>query len=262
MRWILLTLLIVTTTATAKPSHFVYNITTDKPISGQRIPELRPIASLTKLMTAIVVLKNNPKFTQEIPYKGHVLVGKTQTVERLLESLLVRSDNMAAEALAENWDGGRKKFIEEMNKEAKHLKLSSTRFADPSGLNKNNVSTAGELVVLLIEANKYNVIKKFSTTKQIQFEKQIGKKLRVLSIPNTNKKLLFDFDNIVISKTGFTNPAGRCLAMVVEKNNELYAVVILGEPTFESRELTARTLIYNILIHEYDYNDKNPQMGY
>ena len=262
MRWILLALLIFTTTATAKPSHFVYNITANRPVSGQHIQESRPIASLTKLMTAIVVLKNNPKFTQEIPYKGHVLIGKTQTIEHLLESLLVRSDNMAAEALADNWEGGRKKFIEEMNKEAKHLKLTSTRFADPSGLNKNNISTAGELVVLLIEANKYNVIKKFSTTKQIQFEKRIGKKLKVLSIPNTNRKLLFDFDNIVISKTGFTNPAGRCLAMVVEKNKELYAVVILGEPTFESRELTARTLIYNILIHEYDYDDKNPQMGY
>ena len=254
MRWILILVsTLILTPAQAKSSHFVYNITTDQPVSGQNITDQRSIASLTKLMTAIVVLKNKDKLPKEINYLGHHLSGKKQSTDDLLKAMLVRSDNQAAEALADAWPGGRKEFVSAMNQEAAYLKLSSSKFADSSGLLADNKSTAVEFSKLLKEADRYEPIKKFSTIKEIELEKKIGKRVRVIHIPNTNRKLLFEFDNILVSKTGWTVPAGRCLAMIVEKNQHKYAIVILGEPSVQSREQIARELIYNKLIYEHTH---------
>lgn len=253
MRWILLLSILILTPAQAKTSHFVYNITADQPVSGQNISDQRSIASLTKLMTAIVVLKNKDKMPKEISYLGHHLIGKVQKIDDLMKAMLVRSDNQAAEALADAWPGGRREFVKAMNQEAENLKLTATKFADSSGLLAENKSTAVEFSKLLKEADRYEAIKRFSTIKDIELEKKIGKRVRVVHIPNTNKKLLFEFDNIVISKTGWTVPAGRCLAMIVEKNQHKYAIVILGEPSVQSREQIARELIYNRLIYEHTH---------
>lgn len=259
MRWILLFSLILFSQSTvAKPSHFVYNITTDRPVAGQGMSDKRSIASLTKVMTAIVVLKYKQTLPNEIPYHGQHLIGRKQKLDSLLEAMLVRSDNGAAEALADAWPGGRKSFVNQMNVEAANLKLSNTKFADSSGLLANNQSTALEFSKILIEANKFDQIKKFSTTKEIELENKVGKRIRIISIPNTNRRLLFEFDNIIISKTGWTVPAGRCLAMIVEKDKQKFAIVILGEPSVQSRENTARDLIYNKLLDEHEHDKKNP----
>ena len=87
-----------------------------------------------------------------------------------------------------------------------------------------------------------------SSSRFLIIEKKTNKKIRQVKIPNTNKELLFDFDNIVLSKTGFTNPAGRCLALVVEKEKQKYIIVILGEKTPQSRTERARHLINNYAI--------------
>ncbi len=226
-------------------SYWIYNLETNKVVAGVNATEQRPIASLTKLMTALVVLESKQPLDEKISYRGGIFQSKLVTRQELLESLLIRSDNAAAEAFAKSWSTGRDGFIERMNSKVKELNLSQTKFVDPSGLGKGNVSTAAEFSSIVLEASKYNIIKNISSSRFLIIERKINKKIRQVQIPNTNKELLFDFDNIVLSKTGFTNPAGRCLALIVEKEKQNYIIIILGEKTPQSRAERARLLINN-----------------
>jgi serine-type D-Ala-D-Ala endopeptidase (penicillin-binding protein 7) len=246
----ILLLLFFHCTAFAKQdhSHWIYNLTTDDVITGVYMNEQRPIASLTKLMTALLVMESKQSLDEKISYRGGIFQSKLVSRQDLLESLLIRSDNAAADALAKAWPGGRNNFVEKMNSKAKELKLTQTKFVDPSGLGKGNVSTAAEFSIIVIEAAKYDLIKNVSSSRFLVIERKINKKIKQVQIPNTNKELLFDFDNIVLSKTGFTNPAGRCLALMVEKQKQKYVIVILGEKTPQSRTERARHLINNYAI--------------
>ena len=88
-------------------------------------------------------------------------------------------------------------------------------------------------------------------------ERKNKKKISYVSIGNTNKTLLFEFDEIILSKTGWTNPAGRCLALMVQKGDKKYAIVILGEPTPKDREEKARQLIFNYAIMNETEKDRH-----
>lgn len=224
-------------------SHFVYNVSTQKTVSEVNPSDVKPMASLTKLMTALVVVESNPDWQEKIIYRGNVFYSKMVSKKDLFESLLIRSDNNAAEAFANAWPGGRTAFLDQLNEKARKLKMPNTYYADPSGLDKRNVSTAEELTKLVIAASKYPLIGSVSSSKYLTIEKKSGKKIRSVSLNNTNSRLLFQFDSIVLSKTGFTNPAGRCLALLVDRAGTKYAVVILGEKNIEKREEKARHLI-------------------
>lgn len=224
-------------------SHFVFNLSTQKPVTEVNSSEVRPIASLTKLMTALVVVESNPNWNEKIKYRGNVFYSTFVSKKDLFESLLIRSDNNAAEAFANAWPDGRSAFLNQMNEKAQKLKMANTYYADPSGLDKRNVSTAEELSKLIIASSKYPLIGSVSSSKYLTIEKRIGKKIRSVSLTNTNSRLLFQFDSIALSKTGFTNPAGRCLALLVDKAGTKYAIVILGEKNTEKREEKARHLI-------------------
>jgi D-alanyl-D-alanine endopeptidase (penicillin-binding protein 7) len=229
-------------------SHWIYNQTSERIVTSVSSTDQRPIASLTKLMTALIIIESNIPLNEKVSYRGGIFQSKMVSRHDLLESLLIRSDNAAAEALAKSWPEGRTAFIEKMNSRSKSLNLHHTRFVDPSGLGKGNVSTAAEFSLIIIEAAKHEIIKTMSSSRFLIIEKKTNKKIRQVKIPNTNKELLFDFDNIVLSKTGFTNPAGRCLALVVEKEKQKYIIVILGEKTPQSRTERARHLINNYAI--------------
>ena len=145
----------------------------------------------------------------------------------MLTSLLVQSDNSAAEILAKNHPQGRAAFINAMNEKARALGLTKTHFDDPSGLINTNTSTALELVTLVETAGNYEFIRQTST--------QVSN--------NTNKTVLEKFNNILVSKTGFTSKAGRCLVMLVDTKNTHHAIVILGESNKEYRDNLAKTLL-------------------
>lgn len=226
-------------------AHWIYNLETNSIVTSVNSTDQRPIASLTKLMTALIVLESNLSLSERVPYRGGIFHSKNVSRQELLESLLIRSDNAAAEALAKSYPMGRQAFIDHMNQKSRELNLRHTRFVDPSGLGKGNVSTAAEFSLIIIEAAKYDIIRTISSSRFLIIERKINKKIRQVQIPNTNKELLFDFDNIVLSKTGFTNPAGRCLALVVEREKQKYIIVILGEKTPQSRAERARHLINN-----------------
>ena len=234
--------------AGAATSVWVYNQTQDTIVFNQNANTVRPIASITKLMTAMVALDHDPTLTRSVKLSNRVgsnLPPGQYTRRQLFDAMLVRSDNAAAETLAQDYPGGRTAFVRAMNRRAAELGMRSTRFQDPSGLSQSNVGTAGDMGTLVTTAGNYALVREISVQRQIQIESHFKKRIRVISLPNTNQPLLFDFDNIRVSKTGFTNPAGWCVALLVEKNKQIFAVVVLGSENKSKRLVTVKDLMYN-----------------
>lgn len=245
IRWFVLSFLLASTTHASGTSYYVFNKTKNELVTSETASVKRPIASLTKLMTALLIVESNTDLDKKVKYKGGIFFKRDVSVKELLESLLIRSDNAAGESLAEAWPGGRSEFIKAMNQRAGALNMRDTEFTDPSGLDRGNVSTALDVSKLIAETVKHDFIAKTSSSKYLKIEQRTKKKISYVSLGNTNQNLLFEFDNIILSKTGFTNPAGRCLALMVEKNGNRFAIVILGEKTVVDREKRARHLINN-----------------
>ena len=184
--------------------------------------EQRPIASLTKLMTALVVLENtdlnsvfkiSPNAVQTEGEMGNLRVGEELIVKSLLYALLVNSSNDAAVALAENIpfppsEETEQKFIELMNKKAASLNLKNTYFVDPSGLSAENYSCAWDISVMLQEVLKYPVLEEIMQTQEIDLYSIDGKFNHHLV--NTDK-LLGTVPEIIGGKTGYTEEAGNCM---------------------------------------------------
>jgi D-alanyl-D-alanine carboxypeptidase len=242
---ILLILLTVVASVQASESHtvLVYNVGTKETVLSENADVIRPMASITKLMTAMIAL-DRYELSDKLP------TGKKSraTVEQLLIKLLVRSDNGAAEVLARNYPQGRIAFIRAMNDRSAQLGLVDTKFSDPSGL-MPNTSTAKELVKLVAAAGNYNFIRRISSQPAIYQTSQVKKKTKTVTLANTNSSILFEFNNILVSKTGFTYKAGRCLAMLVDKNGQEHVIIILGERTKQSRDQLARNLLSNSSIN-------------
>ncbi len=189
-----------------------------------------PIASLTKLMTAIVVLDNyNLSDTWQVDkiadsqdsMKLDVKLGDTMTVESFLDIMIVESSNKSAYALSELV--GEPKFVELMNQKAKDIGLQDTFFADPTGLSSEDVSTAGDLAKLSEYILKnYRKIADISKVKEF-YVPDFG------YVTNTDQ-LLGEIPDIICSKTGFTDAAKGCLLLVLSnpKNNDYLIDVVLG----------------------------------
>jgi D-alanyl-D-alanine endopeptidase (penicillin-binding protein 7) len=161
--------------------------------------------------------------------------------------MLVNSDNAAAESLAADYPGGRAAFIGAMNRLAASWNLFSIKFEDPTGLGAGNVGTARDIAELLLASAGYWLIREISVQKQVAIESKIGQRVRTINLNNTNTPILFEFENIVVSKTGLTSRAGFCLGLVVEQNNRQYVAVFLGHPTKVQRAETVKSMLYNYL---------------
>lgn len=227
-----------------------YNVDENKIVHDENIHELRPIASLTKLMTAMVALDYDKTLNRELKLinkVGSSLPYKTYTRKELFEAMLIRSDNAAAETIANDFPGGRKMFILKMNSKAEQIGLKNTSFKDPTGLNRNNISTASEVASMVISASKYELIKSVSIKKQAAFDTTHKKKPRTIYLNNTNRTILFEFDNVVMSKTGFTIPAGFCVAMMVEKKTDViqnHVIVVMGTKNPKERIDVVKNIMY------------------
>jgi D-alanyl-D-alanine endopeptidase (penicillin-binding protein 7) len=181
---------------------------------------ISPIASVTKLMTALVVLEGQQpldeviKITADDHWKGkgafsHLPVGAKLTRGDLLRLALMASENLAARTLARNYPGGIPAFVRAMNAKAKALGMARTRFDDPSGLSSLNLSNARDLVKLVNAASGQPLIREFSTL--TTHEVRVGKGMRLYR--NTNLLVGKPDWTILVQKTGFTNDAGECLVM-------------------------------------------------
>ncbi|MGH1471450.1 MAG: D-alanyl-D-alanine endopeptidase [Cellvibrionaceae bacterium] len=197
---------------------------------------IAPIASITKLMTAMVILDAKQpleeyltiiKSNRKTNKNGYSRIRIDSQLRRrdLLRIALMASENRAASTLAFHYPGGFDQFIVAMNAKAKSLGMIKTRFVDATGLSLENVSTAADLVLMVSEAENYQLIKEYSTTKS--FTARFKKPRYVLGYGNTNRLVHRESWDISITKTGYLTEAGRCLVMVTEIDKEPVVMVFL-----------------------------------
>lgn len=195
-----------------------------------------PIASVTKLMTAMVVLDAMLPLDERLAVtnadidrlKGtgsRLRVGTTLPRAELLQLALMASENRAASALGRNYPGGLRAFVQAMNEKAYSLGMLNTRFVDPTGLHSGNVSTAEDLVKLVRAAYEYPEIRQESTA--VSQEVTVGNSRNPMNFVNTNVLVRKGDWVIGLSKTGFISEAGRCLVMQAEIGGQPLIIVLL-----------------------------------
>jgi D-alanyl-D-alanine endopeptidase (penicillin-binding protein 7) len=199
-----------------------------------------PIASITKLMTAMVVLDSKLPLDETIVinaddvniYRSSRLAGGTVlTREEALLLSLMSSENRAAYTLGRNYPGGITAFIDAMNRKAKEIGMTHSHFADPTGLKSENVASAEDLTRMLSVAYQYKMIREFSTWPDLTMV--ISK--RPQKFLNTNRLVRAGDMNIGLQKTGFINAAGKCLVMQARVNNTPLLLVFLDSVGTQSR---------------------------
>jgi len=193
-----------------------------------------PIASITKLMTAMVALDAKPSLRETLTIgdedvdtlkgtRSRLRVGTQLNREEMLRLALMSSENRAASALSRHYPGGRDAFIAAMNRKAEELGLIDTRFEDPTGLTAANVSSARDLTKLVAAAHTYPLIREFSTTPDYE----VNLSGRPHAFHNTNSLVRSDSWEIGLSKTGYISEAGKCLVMQAWFNNKPMIIVLL-----------------------------------
>jgi D-alanyl-D-alanine carboxypeptidase len=232
------------TAVQARVSSVVYNQTNNSFVVEEHADRVRPIASITKVMTAIVALDHYQNLQTKLN-AGNVtkLPPGLNSVENLLTATLVRSDNGASDVLANHYPGGRRAFVRAMNERAKQIGAVNMRFNDPTGLSAGNVATAREVVLLMQESLKYPFIGAASTMKQAIFDHETKRSKRTVVLPNTNRPLLYDYEEIESSKTGFTRAAGWNVSLMLDRQGQKFTVVILGANDPRHRYQIAKSLI-------------------
>lgn len=244
---------VFTFSAQASESILVYNASKNVVEMERNADLVRPIASITKLMTAMTTLDYDKDLSRRLPLSrkaGSYLPRQSYNRYQLLMAMLIRSDNAAAETLAEDYPGGRDAFISAMNRKAQEWGMINTRFVDASGLGAGNVSTARDVVNLVETAAGYWLIQEASQKIQVAIETRAKQRVRSVSLPHTSGPLLFVFDQVIVSKTGLTTPAGWCVGMMARQNNQAYAVVVLGAKSKKQRLDTVKDLRYNHFIDQ------------
>jgi D-alanyl-D-alanine endopeptidase (penicillin-binding protein 7) len=211
-------------------------------LESQNIEIQQPIASITKLMTAMVILDANENLQQPLNKKFR---GLTVTREQLINLTVIRSDNQAARMLCEVYHRGYKTCIDDMNYKAQILGMIDTRFEDSSGLDNRNVSTPRDLIKLLLAAEKYREIVHASNQAVGELVKKKKKKLIKYRYSNTNP--LVAKYNVIVSKTGYVRASGGCLVMSVSINGKKKLFIVLNSNTTRTRIRDMETLIIETL---------------
>lgn len=215
----------------------VYDAQTGQVLYAKNANNTVPIASITKLMTAMVVLDGKLPMDEMLSIskedidrlKGtysRLRIGTRQSRREMLRLALMSSENRAASALSRHYPGGRKAFIAAMNSKAAALKMRHTRFEDSTGLSSHNVSSAGDLVLMAQTASRYPLISQFTTT--AEYSVRFPEPRYSLDFVNTNRLVRGGSWDIQLSKTGYTSEAGRCLVMKTRVGNRPLVMVLLN----------------------------------
>lgn len=206
-----------------------------------------PIASITKLMTAMVILDARQSLSQRLTVTAddidrlkktgsRLVVGTSLTREEMLNLMLMSSENRAASALARYYPGGRKAFIEAMNIKARMLGLKETRFADSSGLDPRNLSSPRDLVRMVAASASYPLIREFSTAP----ERYVRVRGGMTRFGNSNPLVKDPEWQVGLSKTGYIREAGRCLVMQTWVRGEPVIMVLLNSQGTWTRTADAK----------------------
>lgn len=206
-------------------------------IFGKDTNTIRSIASITKLMTAMVILDAHLDLDEKLTITNadrdlirltgsRLEAGAQLTRRELLLLALMSSENRAATALGRTYPGGMDQFVAQMNQKAKALGMNNSRFADPAGLRTENLSTASDLAVMLRAAKGYRLITQATTT--LKEEVRPYSRRGPLNYVNTNRLLKNESWDIELSKTGYIHEAGRCLVMQANIEGEPVSIVLLN----------------------------------
>ncbi|WP_198264083.1 D-alanyl-D-alanine endopeptidase [sulfur-oxidizing endosymbiont of Gigantopelta aegis] len=197
---------------------------------------IMPIASITKLMTAMVILDAKLSLKEKIRfakadknninnYFSRIRIGSELSRGDTLRIALMSSENLATAALARTYPGGSVAFVKAMNKKAKQLGMKKTVFVNSTGLSEKNISTATDLAKMVAAASHYPEIKKYSTTKV--YTANFKKPRYRLAYTNTNVLVRAGHRDVKLSKTGYLDEAGRCLVMLRRIDNKDVVMVFL-----------------------------------
>lgn len=206
-----------------------------KILNGKNTDDVRAIASITKLMTVMVVLDAKQPLSEVVSRK---LFNRPLTRRELIELAIVKSNNDAAAILGDSYPGGNKKFVDVMNEKALSLGMISTFFSDPTGRMHTNTSTAEDLIKMVRAASTYPIIVEDSNKDKIVWNES---KKKTLVFPNTNS-LVGKGLEFMVSKTGFINKAGGCIVMMLNTDYGIRTVVLLGSKDTRTRIPEAYTL--------------------
>ena len=238
----------------------VVDVATGQPLYEKNAHAARPIASITKLMTAMVILDAGQDMREEIVLEPIDFVGPKKASSRLrsgdrmnraelLLMTLMKSENPAAKSLARHYPGGYDSFMAAMNAKARSLGMTTAFFGDPTGLDKRNVASPADLVKMVKAAGQYEVIRRFSTTANHDFYvAKFASGNRTYPASNTSYLVRDKAYPIGISKTGFINEAGKCVVMETSINNRPAIVVLLGAGSTATRWKDAETILNSLAV--------------
>jgi serine-type D-Ala-D-Ala endopeptidase (penicillin-binding protein 7) len=201
-------------------------------IQSQQPDQVRSIASISKLMTAMVVLDARQKLDEPL---GNF------TRQQLITMALVRSDNRAAQDLCDSYPGGKNACVRAMNVKAKLLGMTQTSFVEPTGLSVFNVSTARELIKLVQAASTYPEIVQAAETSEVKI--QMRKHWFVFK--NTNP-IIGKRHKFIVSKTGYINASGGCIVMMLDTDVGKRIVIVLGSKNTHTRIPEAEFIFENV----------------
>jgi D-alanyl-D-alanine endopeptidase (penicillin-binding protein 7) len=211
---------------------------TGAPLLAKNTDQVLPIASITKLMTAMVVLDSGLPLLESISIdkadvdrmkgsRSKLSVGTTLMRAEMLKLALMASENRAAAALARNFPGGNEAFVAAMNQKAIDLDMVNSRFVDATGLTPDNVSTADDLAKMVEAAHHYPLIREYTTSDSFKIESEGKRRRHVLSFVNSNRLIKSQRWEIGLSKTGYISEAGRCLVMQAMIADKPMIIVLL-----------------------------------
>src|SRR3990170_811945 len=223
-------------------SALVQDAETGEVVYGKNAEAVVPIASITKLMTAMVVIDAGLDLDEKITLsredavqmkgsRSRLRSGLSLTRGELLLLALMSSENRAAAALGQNYPGGLEAFVDAMNEKAAALEMNESRFVEPTGLSPANVSTASDLAKMVRAAHEYPLIREYSTKSRAT----VRASGRPLQYGNTNGLVRSSYWEIGLSKTGYISEAGRCLVMQVRLADKDLIVVLLDSWGKQSR---------------------------
>jgi len=206
-------------------------------IYSKDVDTVRPIASLTKLMTAMVTLDAKLDLDEKITIVkddrdlvrltgSRLEYGATLSRREMLQLALMSSENRAATALGRTYPGGMGKFVAAMNRKATELGMAHSHFSDPAGLHADNEASASDLAKMLAAARNYPLITQATTTTRQEVHPYSSR--GPLRYGNTNRLLKNKSWEIALSKTGYINEAGRCLVMRANIDGEEVSIILLN----------------------------------
>jgi D-alanyl-D-alanine endopeptidase (penicillin-binding protein 7) len=247
------TFVLAKSTAQQTITYSLWNVDTGERITGDNEDYIRPIASMTKLMTVLVTIRENQDLAEELIVTGKerstkIRTGMKITRQKLIELALISSDNLATRTLAENYPGGYTNFIAKMNETAKNLDMNNTIYADSTGLLSANTSSTDDIRKLILALPPTSIITSAANTIRLAFTATVTKKNKQqqVTIQGLNTNFFVGKLDIIAAKTGYTSSAGRCLTMLFNHNGSKYFLVVMGATSNEQRKKIVEVLLDKI----------------